>query len=110
MTLLDRLEIDGLPKYENRFFDLLCKQSFHHVTALSSLIDRSRKEIASRLSIVNESLSKSKFEDGWLRIDSKEKISDEVRKFRAQLERFRTEPWMTIKRERRCGSWQSEIW
>lgn len=85
MSRLDRLVVDDLPSHESRFYQMLRKQSFSHIASLASLLDRTRKDITHRLSIVNESLTKSRFEDGWLRIDSREKTTEEIRLFRTTL-------------------------
>lgn len=86
MARLDWLLLDGLPEYESRFFDLLRNQSYTHIANLSSLLERSRKDIVRRMEIVNESLSKSPFgQNTWLRIDTKERYLEDVKLFRATV-------------------------
>jgi len=84
MARLDWLLLDGLPEYESRFFDLLRNQSYTHIANLSSLLERSRKDILRRMEIVNDSLSKSAFgPNTWLRIDTKERNLEDVKLFRS---------------------------
>ena len=55
---LTRLETDGLPRYEERFLELLREQSDQNLTLLSHRLDQERSAIKARLELVNESLLK----------------------------------------------------
>ena len=46
---LKRLEIDGLPQYEHRFFDLLKEQSNQNLASLNSQLRQARNEIVERM-------------------------------------------------------------
>lgn len=52
---LARLQTDGLPRYEQRFMQLLREQSDQNLTLLSSKIDQERSAIRQRMELVNES-------------------------------------------------------
>jgi uncharacterized protein YPO0396 len=61
MVILTRLENDGLPEYEERFFDLLRNQSTQNLTALNTHLREARKSIRERMELVNEGLSEVPF-------------------------------------------------
>lgn len=61
---LSRLEVDGLPEYENRFLTLLRQQSRNRLAELASHISLARREITNRLSDVNESLAPVDYNPG----------------------------------------------
>ncbi len=86
MALLDRLEHDGLPKHEQRFFDLLKEQSTENLAALNTHLSEARKEIYDRMELVNESLSQEEFGPGThLEIKVSERYLPEVKAFREQM-------------------------
>jgi uncharacterized protein YPO0396 len=83
---LERLESDGLPRYEERFLQLLREQSDQNLTLLSHRLDQERSAIKSRLELVNESLLTAAFSPGThLVIDPVDKLSEEVRVFKQSL-------------------------
>ncbi|HTV20679.1 MAG TPA: SbcC/MukB-like Walker B domain-containing protein, partial [Polyangiaceae bacterium] len=83
---LTRLETDGLPRYEERFLELLREQSDQNLTLLSHRIDQERSAIKARLELVNESLLTAEFSPGThLVIDAVDKLMDEVRSFKQSL-------------------------
>lgn len=83
---LARLESDGLPRYEERFLQLLKEQSDQNLTLLSHRLDQERSAIKTRLALVNESLLTAEFNPGThLVIDTVDRIGDEVRSFKQSL-------------------------
>lgn len=83
---LRRLEVDNLPKYEERFFALLREQSDQNLTLLATKLDQERSAIKARMELVNESLEGAPFNPGThLVIESKDKDLEEVKAFRASL-------------------------
>ena len=59
MVKLSRIEHDGLPTHEERFFTLLREQSMENLAALSTHLSQARKDIIDRMETVNESLARS---------------------------------------------------
>lgn len=83
---LARLQTDGLPRYEQRFLQLLREQSDQNLTLLSSKIDQERSAIRQRMELVNESLLTAPFNPGThLVIDTLPREGDEVRQFKQTL-------------------------
>ena len=83
---LERLEKDGLPKFEERFLRLLREQSEQNLTRLSTRLINERKEIADRMALVNSSLATAHFGQGThLVIETQDKLLTEVTAFRQQL-------------------------
>jgi hypothetical protein len=64
---LVRLETDGLPAYEQRFFELLQNQSHQNLAALSTYLNDARKAILERMDLVNDSLGQVPTEQADLR-------------------------------------------
>lgn len=86
MQLLLRLEIDGLPKFEDRFYEMLKNQSTENLATLNKYIIEARKEIRERMELVNESLANADFNPGThLRIEVNERHLAQVRDFREQI-------------------------
>ncbi len=91
---LERLEHDGLPKHEERFFDLLRNQSHQNLAALSTHMNQARKEIAARLELVNEGLGEAAFNPGThLHIQSSDRQLPEVREFKQEVQRALSHAW-----------------
>ncbi|HWO08675.1 MAG TPA: SbcC/MukB-like Walker B domain-containing protein, partial [Polyangiaceae bacterium] len=83
---LARMETDGLPRYEERFLQLLREQSDQNLTLLSYRLDQERSAIKARLDLVNESLLTAEFNPGThLVIDTVDKLGEEVRRFKQSL-------------------------
>lgn len=83
---LARLRTDGLPRYEQRFLQLLQEQSDQNLTLLSSKIDQERSEIRQRMELVNRSLLGAEFNPGThLVIETLPRESEEVRQFKQTL-------------------------
>jgi len=87
MRKLEKLESDGLPAYEKRFYELLQTQSRQNLAALSQHLDGARREITERMELVNGSLSEVPFNrlvdrNSFLRIDVIDRQLSDVREFR----------------------------
>lgn len=84
---LDRLETDGLPAHEKRFFELLQNQSHQNLAALATLLNQARKSILERMELVNMSLEQAQFNPGtYLRIEATDRHLSEVREFRQEIQ------------------------
>lgn len=94
LAVLARLRRDGLPQYENRFFELLNEQSTRNLGELALTIRRAPNEIRSRIDPVNQSLRDSPFDtDRWLKIQVKERRSVVAAEFLEQLTAVATGAW-----------------
>jgi len=91
---LVRLEADGLPLYEQRFFELLQNQSNQNLTALATYLTQARKTILERMELVNESLSRAHFNPGtYLRIHASDRQLVEVREFKQEIQQILSHAW-----------------
>ena len=83
---LERLERDGLPAHEARFFEMLRTQSGQNLVALQTHIAQANKAIRSRMEDVNASLENVPFNRGSiLQIKPEDRRLPEVTEFRQQL-------------------------
>ncbi len=83
---LERLERDGLPAHEARFFDMLRTQSGQNLVALQTHIVQAHKAIRARMEDVNASLETVAFNRGSiLQIKPEDRRLPEVIEFRQQL-------------------------
>jgi len=86
LARLDRLESDGLPRHENRFFDLLQTQSKNNLLALQRHAAEAHKGIRQRMDEVNASLEQVPFNRGTvLTIEVSDRRLPEVQEFQQQL-------------------------
>lgn len=95
---LTRLEIDGLPAHEQRFFKLLESQSHQNLAALSTYLSDARKEILERMDLVNDSLVKVPFNQStnqttFLQIDPSDRQLPEVREFKQEIQLALSHAW-----------------
>ncbi len=96
MSLLERLERDGLPKHEQRFLDMLKELSTENLAALNTHLSEARKEIRARMDLVNDSLSQAEFSEGThLEIQVKDRYLPEVREFREQVKQVLDNAWLS---------------
>lgn len=94
MLLLQRLENDGLPKYEERFFDMLKEQSTENLAALNKYMTQARKEIRERMELVNDSLANAEFNTGThLSIDVNDRHLPDVKEFRDMVSSVLNDAW-----------------
>ncbi|CAD7731578.1 hypothetical protein LMG31886_43990 [Xanthomonas hydrangeae] len=86
LARLDRLESDGLPRHEHRFFDLLQTQSKNNLLALQRHTAEAHKGIKQRMDEVNASLEQVPFNRGTLlTIEVSDRRLGEVQDFQQQL-------------------------
>ena len=95
---LTRLETDGLPAHEQRFFELLQNQSHQNLAALSTYLNDARKAILEKMELVNASLSQVPFNQSanqrtYLHIDANDRQLPEVREFRQNIQQALSHAW-----------------
>jgi uncharacterized protein YPO0396 len=95
---LTRLESDGLPAHERRFFELLESQSHQNLAALSTWLNDARKAILERMELVNDSLSQVPFnlsanQTTTLHIDAGARQLPEVREFKQAIQQALSHAW-----------------
>lgn len=95
---LARLETDGLPAHEQRFFDLLQNQSHQNLAALSSYLNDARKAILARMDLVNDSLRQVPFNSSeqqrtYLYIQPRDRQLPEVRQFKQDIASALSHAW-----------------
>lgn len=95
---LTRLEADGLPAHEQRFFELLESQSHQNLAALSTYLSDARKEILERMDLVNDSLAQVPFNHSanqttFLQIDPSDRQLPEVREFKQEIQQALSHAW-----------------
>jgi len=97
---LQRLETDGLPAYEQRFFELLQTQSNQNLAALSTYLHQARKAITDRMQLVNESLRQAPFNPGtYLHIEANDRQLPQVREFKQEIQQALAHAWGEDDRE-----------
>ncbi|MFQ4149480.1 SbcC/MukB-like Walker B domain-containing protein [Arthrobacter sp. LAPM80] len=95
LRVLAELRSDRLPDFENRFFELLERQSQQNVAQLANEIRRAPAEVRERISPVNTSLGRSVFDEGrFLKIAVKENRTEAGRKFLADLQTISAGSWV----------------
>ncbi|MDP9994432.1 uncharacterized protein YPO0396 [Variovorax boronicumulans] len=86
IAILERLETDDLPRFEDRFMQLLQQQSNQNLATMQQRLDFERKQIHDRLDQVNGSLQTADYNPGThLVIEPHDRTLDEVKSFRVQL-------------------------
>jgi len=94
LALLQRLERDGLPGHEQRFFDMLKEQSTENLAALNAHLSQARKDIYARMESVNEGLADAEFNPGThLQIAIADRHLDDVRAFRQEVQQVLGHAW-----------------
>jgi uncharacterized protein YPO0396 len=94
LAKLQRLEMDGLPRHERRFFDLLKDQSHQNLAALNTHLRQARNEIRERMELVNEGLQQAEFNRGsFLRIDVSDRQLPEVQEFKREIHDALSHAW-----------------
>ncbi|MGL1834428.1 ATP-binding protein [Rhodocyclaceae bacterium SMB388] len=95
---LVRLETDGLPAYEQRFFELLQNQSHQNLAALSTYLNDARKAILERMDLVNDSLGQVPFNQSanqrtYLHIDASDRQLVDVKEFKQEIQQALSHAW-----------------
>jgi uncharacterized protein YPO0396 len=94
LARLRRLETDGLPAHEQRFFELLRNQSHQNLAALATHLSQARKSILERMAQVNDSLRHASFNPGThLHIDVSDRQLAEVRELRHEVQQALSHAW-----------------
>ncbi len=94
LRLLERIEQDGLPRHERRFFDMLRQQSGERLAALNRHLSEARKEIHDRMESVNEGLAEAEFNPGTLlQIEVHDRQLADVVEFRRQVKEILAHAW-----------------
>jgi uncharacterized protein YPO0396 len=98
LAKLARLETDGLPAYEQRFFELLQNQSHQNLAALSTHLNNARKDILERMELVNDGLAQVPFNQSaqqrtYLHIDASDRQLKEVREFKQDIQQALSHAW-----------------
>jgi uncharacterized protein YPO0396 len=94
LAKLKRLEVDGLPRYEHRFFELLKEQSHQNLASLNTQLRQARNEICERMDLVNEGLKQANFNEGThLTIDVSDRFLPEVQEFRREVHEALSHAW-----------------
>lgn len=95
---LNRLETDGLPHHEHKFFDLLKNQSYQNLTSLFAHLNNERKTILERMALVNESLKQVPFNQSanqktYLHIGVNDRQLPEVIEFKQDIKQTLSYAW-----------------
>lgn len=95
---LARLESDGLPAHEQRFFELLQNQSHQNLAALATYLNDGRKAILERMELVNDSLRQVPFNQTaelstYLYIQPSDRQLPEVRAFKQDIQGALSNAW-----------------
>jgi len=95
---LTRLETDGLPAHEQRFFDLLQNQSHQNLAALYTYLNNARKTIMERMDLVNDSLRQVPFNQSanqktYLHIEASDRQLPDVRDFKQDIQQSLSHAW-----------------
>lgn len=100
IQILQRLETDGLPNFEGRFYEMLKNQSTENLATLNKYIVEARKEIRERMELVNESLANADFNPGThLRIEVNDRHLSQVKEFREHINNVLEYAWQMDKEE-----------
>lgn len=92
--LLDNIISDGLPRFEERFFDLLQTQSRNNVANLASEIRGNLRRVQDRIAPINESLARSEFNPNtYLNIVVLNNQNEKAREFLADLHEISSGSW-----------------
>ncbi len=87
LRILETIEFDGLPRFQERFRDLLQTQSNQNLAQLVQLMEQERKEVRKRIQPVNDSLASVDFNPGtFLELKVRDRNLPEVKKFRTDVQ------------------------
>ncbi len=84
--ILDQLQLDGLPKFERRFKDLLTTNALHQIALFQAKLKKEQDTIRQRINQINGSLSTIDYNEGrYIRLEYEEAYDSEIKDFRARL-------------------------
>ncbi|MCL5285392.1 MAG: ATP-dependent exonuclease SbcCD, C subunit-like protein [Nitrospirae bacterium] len=85
-VLMEKLSGDDLPRFENRFKDLLNVNTIREVAAFLSHLNRESREIRERVASINRSLSGIDYTPGrYIQLEAKSAPDGEIRDFQQDL-------------------------
>ncbi len=84
--LLESLQSDDLPRFENRFKELLNENTIREVAGFQALLHREREQIRERIETINRSLHEIDYEKGrYIRLLAETASDADVREFQQKL-------------------------
>jgi uncharacterized protein YPO0396 len=85
-AILHKLEIDGLPKFEAKFRELLRENTINQIALFQGKLAIACDEIRDRIDMINQSLSSIDYNEGrYIAIEYTETVNREIKDFRLQL-------------------------
>jgi len=85
-TLLEKLAVDDLPRFESRFKDLLNENTIREVAHFHSQLNRERETIKERITRINQSLTQIDYNPGrYIVLEAQVATDAEVRDFQTEL-------------------------
>lgn len=85
-TLLERIHADDLPRFEEKFKNLLHKETIHEIVAFHGQLRKERYLIRERVEQINQSLEAVEYNPGrYIRLNADRNPDREVREFEQQL-------------------------
>lgn len=84
--LLDKLNADDLPRFVERFKELLNVNTINEIASFSAQQNREREEILDRITLINQSLTRIDYNPGrYIRLEAQPTPDTEIRDFHTQL-------------------------
>ncbi len=85
-TMLDQLQADDLPRFENRFKELLNENTIREVANFQSQLARERETIRERIDQINQSMTQIDYNPGrYIRLEAQINPDTDIRDFQAEL-------------------------
>ncbi len=85
-TMLERLRADDLPRFEQRFKELLNENTIREIANFQSQLHRERQSILERIATINESLRGIDYNEGrFIRLEASPCTDADVRDFQQEL-------------------------
>jgi uncharacterized protein YPO0396 len=85
-TLLDKLAIDDLPRFETRFKELLNQNTIREVAQFNAKLNNERETIKERIARINQSLTQIDYNPGrYIVLEAQVATDAEVRDFQTEL-------------------------
>ena len=85
-SMLDKLQADDLPRFEEKFKELLNENTIREVANFQSQLARERETIKERISRINESLTQIDYNPGrYISLEAQMNHDADIREFQAEL-------------------------
>jgi uncharacterized protein YPO0396 len=85
-TMLEALQADGLPRFEQRFKELLNENTIREVANFQSQLHREREQIKERIARINQSLTQIDYNPGrFIELEAQSAADADVRDFQSEL-------------------------